>query len=170
MILNGEDLRVSVGLPQVPCSHRRSSCPSNATLTERGRLKLAQCVVDDGWPLRRAAERFQVSAATAKRWADRYRQLGTAGMVDRSSRPHHSPRRTGAKIERKILHLRRSRGLGLAAIAGRLGMHPLHGAQGAGTPQHEVAPGLMETRFIAFRPGGPEACADRSRWLRTRLV
>lgn len=97
---------------------------ANATLTERGRLKLAQCVVDDGWPLRRAAERFQVSATTAKRWADRYRQLGAAGMIDRSSRPHHSPRRTGATIERKILHLRRSRGLGPAAIAGRLGMHP----------------------------------------------
>jgi uncharacterized protein YjcR len=30
-------------------------------------------VVDDGWPLRRAAERFQVSPTTAKRWADRYR-------------------------------------------------------------------------------------------------
>src|SRR5690606_1655562 len=31
MILNGEDLRVSVELPQVPYSHRRSSCP---TLTQ----------------------------------------------------------------------------------------------------------------------------------------
>jgi transposase InsO family protein len=96
---------------------------ANATLTERGRLKLARCVVDDGWPLRRAAERFQVSANTARRWADRYRQLGADGMVDRSSRPHRSPRRTHLKIERKILHLRRSRGLGPATIAGRLGMH-----------------------------------------------
>ncbi|MFI5490605.1 IS481 family transposase, partial [Micromonospora echinaurantiaca] len=33
---------------------------ANAPLTERGRLRLASCVVDDGWPLRRAAERFQV--------------------------------------------------------------------------------------------------------------
>ncbi|MFB9739405.1 IS481 family transposase, partial [Streptomyces thermocoprophilus] len=32
-----------------------------------------RCVVDDNWPLRRAAERFQVSVTTAKRWADRYR-------------------------------------------------------------------------------------------------
>jgi len=32
----------------------------NAPLTETGRLRLACCVVDDGWPLRRAAERFQV--------------------------------------------------------------------------------------------------------------
>jgi hypothetical protein len=39
-------------------------------------------VVEDGWPLRRAAERFQVAPTTAKRWADRYRQHGPAGMTD----------------------------------------------------------------------------------------
>ncbi|MET8633933.1 leucine zipper domain-containing protein, partial [Streptomyces sp. NPDC004680] len=66
----------------------------NAPLTETGRLRLARCVVDDGWPLRRAAERFQVSPTTAQRWADRYRRRGEAGLADRSSRPHHSPRRT----------------------------------------------------------------------------
>jgi transposase InsO family protein len=96
---------------------------ANATLTERGRLRLAQCVVDDGWPLRRAAERFQVSHNTARRWADRYRVLGPAGMVDRPSRPHHSPRRTHRRVERKVVHLRRTRRLGPASIAGRLGMH-----------------------------------------------
>ncbi len=63
----------------------------NAPVTETGRLRLARCIVDDNWPLRRAAERFQVSASTAKRWADRYRQHGEAGMADRSSRPHASP-------------------------------------------------------------------------------
>nr|WP_245695331.1 leucine zipper domain-containing protein [Streptomyces antibioticus] len=46
--------------------------------------------------MRRAAERFQVSHSTAKRWADRYRLQGWAGMYDRSSRPHHSPRKTPA--------------------------------------------------------------------------
>jgi hypothetical protein len=58
----------------------------NAPLSETGRLRLARCVVDDGWPLRRAAERFQVSHATAARWAARYRHSGAAGMADRSSR------------------------------------------------------------------------------------
>ena len=43
----------------------------NAPLSETGRLRLARCVVDDGWPLRRAAERFQVSHTTAARWAAR---------------------------------------------------------------------------------------------------
>lgn len=56
----------------------------NAPLSETGRLRLARCVVDDEWPLRRAAERFQVSVNTAKRWADRYRIDGAAGMAARS--------------------------------------------------------------------------------------
>jgi transposase InsO family protein len=86
-------------------------------------LYLARCVVEDGWPLRRAAERFQVSHNTARRWAERYRQLGVAGMVDRPSRPHRSPNRTPIRLERKVLHLRRKKRLGPAAIAGRLGMH-----------------------------------------------
>jgi transposase len=78
---------------------------ANACLTPRGRLKLARCVVEDGWSLRRAADRFQVSVPTAQRWVQRYRELGEAGMVDRSSRPHHSPNRTPRRVERKIKHL-----------------------------------------------------------------
>jgi transposase InsO family protein len=86
-------------------------------------LRLARCVVEDGWPLRRAAERFQVAVPTAKRWADRYRAEGRAGMVDRSSRPHRSPAATRRPLVRKIKHLRTTRKLGPAMIAGRLGMH-----------------------------------------------
>lgn len=97
---------------------------ANAPLTELGRLRLARCVVDEGWSLRRAAERFQVSHNTAARWANRYRQHGSAGMVDRSSRPHRSPRRTPAPIERKVLHLRVKKRWGPARIAGRLGLVP----------------------------------------------
>ncbi len=95
---------------------------ANATLTARGRLLLARCVVIDRWPLRRAAERFGVSQTTAKRWADRYRGLGEAGMSGRSSRPHHSPRRTPTRIERRILGLRVARRWGPARIAFRLGL------------------------------------------------
>ncbi|MFB8775485.1 leucine zipper domain-containing protein, partial [Streptomyces broussonetiae] len=78
----------------------------NAPLTETGRLRLARCVVEDNWPLRSAAERFQVSPTTAQRWADRYRQFGEAGMCDRSSRPRTSPRRTPTRTERRIIKVR----------------------------------------------------------------
>jgi transposase InsO family protein len=96
----------------------------NAPLTETGRLRLARCVVDDGWPLRRAAERFQVSPTTAQRWADRYRALGEAGMTDRSSRPHTSPRRTPTRTERRIIKVRVLRRWGPARIAHLLRLVP----------------------------------------------
>jgi Integrase core domain/leucine-zipper of insertion element IS481 len=95
---------------------------ANAALTPRGRLRLARLIVDEGWPIARAAERYEVSWPTAKRWAERYRHRGVAGMADRSSRPHHSPSKTPQPVVRKIVHLRWKQRLGPVQIAGRLGM------------------------------------------------
>ncbi|WP_226776266.1 helix-turn-helix domain-containing protein, partial [Arthrobacter sp. ES1] len=96
----------------------------NAFLAPKGRLQLARCVVDDGWPLRRAAERFQVSVPTAARWAERYREHGEDGMEDRSSRPLVSPSRTPQRRERRIIALRVNRRWGPARIGYLLGLHP----------------------------------------------
>ncbi|MGE2738066.1 IS481 family transposase, partial [Mycolicibacterium vaccae] len=96
----------------------------NAPLSETGRLRLARCVVEDGWSLRRAAERFQVSVSTAARWAGRYREHGEAGMADRSSRPHRSPNRTSTRTERRIIGVRVTRRWGPARIGYLLGIHP----------------------------------------------
>ena len=59
-------------------------------------------------PVARAAERFQVAWPTAKRWAERYRELGRRqAMQDRSSeRPHRQSTRTPQPIVRKIVHVR----------------------------------------------------------------
>jgi transposase InsO family protein len=95
---------------------------ANAALTPRMRLRLARAVVEDGWTVSYAAAVFQVAYPTAKRWADRYRQAGPAGMVDRSSRPHRCPRRTPRPVVRKIVHLRWRHRLGPVEIAARLGM------------------------------------------------
>ena len=95
---------------------------SNAALTPRARLRLARLIVDQRWPVPRAAERYDVSWKTARKWADRYRAEGPAGMVDRSSRPHHQPNRTPAPVVRKIVHLRWKQRLGPVEIADRLGM------------------------------------------------
>ncbi len=96
----------------------------NAPLSETGRLRLARSVVDDGWSLRRVAERFQVSVSTAARWAARYRALGDAGMADRSSRPHRSPGQTPTRTERRIIKVRVLRRWGPARIGYLLGLHP----------------------------------------------
>jgi leucine-zipper of insertion element IS481/Integrase core domain len=131
----------------------------NAPLTETGRLRLARCVVDDGWPLRRAAERFQVSATTAARWAGRYRQAGAAGMTDRPSRPRSCPARTPRRTERRIVGLRVSRRLGPARIAYRLGLrastvHAVLARYGCPPLAHmDRATGVPVRRYERERPG-----------------
>ncbi len=94
---------------------------ANAALTPRARLKLARLIVEDGWTVARAAERFQVSWPTAKRWADRYAEVGDAGMQDRSSRPHRQPTKTPQPLVRKIVHVRCKRRVGPVEIAGVVG-------------------------------------------------
>lgn len=94
----------------------------NAPLTPTGRERLARCVVEDEWPLRRAAERFNVSVRTAARWSQRYREWGGAGMVDRSSRPHHSPARTARRTERRVVRMRRKHKIGPLRLASRCGL------------------------------------------------
>ncbi len=95
---------------------------ANAALTPRARLRLACLIVEKGWSIPRAAERYDVSWRTAKKWADRYRAEGPAGMNDRSSRPHRQPNRTPAPVVRKIVHLRWKQRLGPVEIGDRLDM------------------------------------------------
>ena len=97
---------------------------ANAALTPKARLKLARLIVEDGWSVAAAAERFQVAWPTAKRWATRFEAEGEAGMVDRSSRPHRMPHRmprlTPQPVVRKIVHLRWKQRLGPVEIAARV--------------------------------------------------
>ncbi|HEY6276744.1 MAG TPA: IS481 family transposase, partial [Streptosporangiaceae bacterium] len=97
---------------------------ANAALTPRARLRLARLVAGQGWPIARAAERYDVSWPTARRWADRYRRLGPDGMGDASSRPRHSPGRTPQPVVRKIVHLRWKQRLGPVQIAAQAGAAP----------------------------------------------
>jgi hypothetical protein len=95
---------------------------ANAALTPRARLRLARLIVEHDWSIPRAAERYDVSWRTAKKWADRYRDEGPAGMCDRSSRPHRQAHRTPQPVVRKIVHLRWKQRLGPVEIGDRLGM------------------------------------------------
>ncbi|KIC55924.1 transposase [Microbacterium hominis] len=93
---------------------------ANAPLTPEGRRRLASLIVDDGWPVRRAAERFQVSPATASRWARRYR--AGYSLTDRSSRPRTSPAQLSQRRERRIVALRFTRRWGPHRIGYHLGI------------------------------------------------
>lgn len=95
---------------------------ANAALTPRQRLRLARQVVDEGWSIAAAAAYFRVSWRTAERWARRYVEMGEAGMQDRSSRPHSSPKKTARPLVRKVVHLRWKKRWGPVAIGAQLGM------------------------------------------------
>jgi transposase InsO family protein len=79
----------------------------NAPLAPLGRLRLASLIVVDGWSVRRAAERFQCSPATASKWAARFR--AGQSLEDRSSRPLTSPSRLPKRVEHRIVALRFTR-------------------------------------------------------------
>ena len=59
--------------------------------------------------LQRLCEEFQISRPTGYCWLRRYRAGGVAGVVERSRRPQHSPRKTPAEIEQRVIELRQQR-------------------------------------------------------------
>lgn len=89
----------------------------NAPLTVEGRRRLCERI-ESGWSVAAAAESMNISRQCASKWWRRYQAEGLDGLGDRSSRPHRSPRRTPARLERRIVALRESRKLGPARLAG----------------------------------------------------
>lgn len=64
---------------------------------------------NENWTLDRAANAFGVSENTCRKWLDRYRTRGEAGLEDRSSRPKTSPMETSSDRVEVIAALRRIR-------------------------------------------------------------
>ena len=93
----------------------------DARLTPAGRLLLCERI-QAGWPVSHAASSMGISRDRAYVWWRRYQAEGVADLEDRSSRPRRTPTRTKASRERRIVRLRRSRGLGPARIAGIVGL------------------------------------------------
>jgi transposase InsO family protein len=67
---------------------------------------------------------MNISRQCAHKWWRRFRDEGTAGLEDRSSRPESCPHQTPARVERRIVALRQSRKLGPARLAGIVGVPP----------------------------------------------
>jgi len=91
--------------------HRR------AKLTVFGRRLLVERIELEGWPIAHAAAMTGVSRQTATKWVRRYRAQGLAGLEDRSSRPHRSPRSLAPAQVAAILAARHELGLGPHRLA-----------------------------------------------------
>jgi transposase InsO family protein len=93
----------------------------NARTLFHGRLLIVQRH-QAGWPQAHIAKAMGISRKCVKTWLDRYATEGEAGLRDRSSRPHHTPRRTSAEVESRVVELRRRERRGPAWISAELGV------------------------------------------------
>lgn len=91
-----------------------------ARLTPAGRAGMIRRL-EAREPLAVVARQLGLSTTTVRRWWRRYQAEGAAGLVDRSSRPHRSPRATPRWRRRQIVRLRAARRSSLE-IAAALGM------------------------------------------------
>ncbi len=94
---------------------------SRAKLNPFGRRLLCERI-QAGTPVRVAAHMAGLSRARAYVIWQRYLDEGEAAFALRSSRPHRSPGRTRAQLERRIERIRRRQRVGPRAIAWALGL------------------------------------------------
>jgi transposase InsO family protein len=94
---------------------------ANAALSFRQRERMVLRVLEQGWPIAKAAEAAEVSGRTCSKWVARYRAVGRAGLADRSSAPRRVANRTDARTVELIAALRRLRFTG-PELADLLGM------------------------------------------------
>ena len=91
------------------------SCPASRHL-------LIRRVIGEGMPVVEAAGMAGMSRRRAVEWVGRYRR-GDRELLDRSSRPHRSPRKIPPPLVERVIVLRRKRQTGLE-IARQVGLSP----------------------------------------------
>ena len=94
----------------------------NARLTPRGRERIV-LQVESGQTPEAVAEAAGVCPRTVRKWVDRYRREGLAGLQDRPSRPHRLRQPTPHVVVEEIERLRRQRWTG-KQIAAETGVSP----------------------------------------------
>jgi len=82
---------------------------ANAALTLSHRRRMVRLVVEQDWPIKRAAAEFKTSAKTCSKWVARYREASESGLLDRSSACELVANRTSEQRIAVIAALRRLR-------------------------------------------------------------
>ncbi|PRY39417.1 transposase [Geodermatophilus tzadiensis] len=94
---------------------------TNARTTVHGRQLIVQRY-QAGWKKAHIAAAMGISRKCVQTWIGRWTAEGAAGLADRSSRPHTSPRRTTAETEDRIVELHRRERRGPAWIGAEVGV------------------------------------------------
>ena len=126
---------------------------ANAKLGLAGRLALVRAV-EEGWSLKAAAAAFSVSPATAHRWWHRWLDGGrqASALLDRSSRPHRSPRLLEAELQQRICDCRRKTGWGPRLVGGATGF------------AHSTVWKVLKRAGLSRRPAAAKEPANRYEW------
>src|SRR5713226_9739013 len=130
---------------------------ANAKLGLAGRLALVRAI-EEGLSLKAAAAAFNVSPATAHRWWHRWLNAGEearrtlACLLDRSSRPHRSPRQLAPEFEETICACRRKTGWGPRLVGGATGF------------AHSTVWKVLKRAGISQRPRPAREPANRYEW------
>jgi transposase InsO family protein len=126
---------------------------ANAKLGLAGRLALVRAV-EQGLSLKAAAAAFSVSPATAHRWWHRWLDgdRKVEALLDRSSRPHRSPRLLAAELQERICACRRKTGWGPRLIAAATGV------------AHSTVWKVLRRHGLSRRPGEQREPANRYEW------
>ena len=94
--------QVKLGVAKPPTHSREGSANRHklARLTPMGRLRMIRRFAA-GERLRDVAAAIDLRTTSVRRWWRRYQHDGPAGLADRSSRPHHSPRAADRQRQRR---------------------------------------------------------------------
>jgi transposase InsO family protein len=110
--------------------------------------------VEDGLSLKAASAAFSVSPATVHRWWHRWLEGGreVSALLDRSSRPHRSPRLLAAELQERICDCRRETGWGPRLVAGATGF------------AHSTVWKVLKRAGLSRRPAAVKEPANSYEW------
>jgi transposase InsO family protein len=132
-------------------------CHPRAKLGPAGRLALTDAIAG-GMSQKAAAAAFCVAPATAHRWWHRRLEAGPEELVsggwllDRSCRPHRSPRLLASELEQRICDCRRRTGWGPRLVAGETGQ------------AHSTVSKVLARHGLSRPPKAPSEPANRYEW------
>src|ERR1700688_211303 len=86
---------------------RGSSMPMRELSIVDQREEFVKLALRPGANKRELCRRFGISRSKGYKWLGRYAAEGREGLVDRSRRPHCSPKRTAAAMEAEVLRIRK---------------------------------------------------------------
>jgi transposase InsO family protein len=121
------------------------------------RREFVKFATQEGANRRALCRRYGISAKTGYKWIRRFEQGDTA-LADQSRRPAHSPTRTAAEVETRVVQMREThRAWGAAKIVRRL-----NDLGGEPTPSPSTVTRILHRHGLITA----EASTDASRWQR----